>query len=241
MNFSAPTGNGGTALLRRLVWLRFVAVGLLMPGLTIWTSPVRANPHGGSVVHGDIHIGAGTGGHLQIHQGSANAIINWDSFSIAAGELTQFLQPGTSSAVLNRVTGGDPSAIHGALQANGNVFVINPNGILVGPGGTIDVHGLVLSTLDVSDGEFLAGGDQVFKGASDQGVTNLGRINAIGGDVFLIGKTVTNSGAITATGRVGLAAGEEVLLTAAENASGERIFVRATGSGVSGTGITNDG
>src|SRR5690606_26863145 len=241
MNFSAPTGNGSAALLRRLVWLRLVAVGLLMPGLTIWTSPVRANPHGGSVVHGDIHFGAGTGGNLQIHQGSANAIINWDSFSIAAGELTQFLQPGTSSAVLNRVTGGDPSAIHGALQANGNVFVINPNGILVGPSGTIDVHGLVLSTLDVSDGEFLAGGDQVFKGASDQGVTNLGRINAIGGDVFLIGKTVTNSGAITATGRVGLAAGEEVLLTAAENASGERIFVRATGSGVSGTGITNDG
>ena len=165
-------------------------------------SPVRANPHGGSVVHGDIHFGAGTGGNLQIHQGSANAIINWDSFSIAAGELTQFLQPGTSSAVLNRVTGGDPSAIHGALQANGNVFVINPNGILVGPSGTIDVHGLVLSTLDVSDGEFLAGGDQVFQGASDKGVTNLGRINAIGGDVFFIGKNVTNSGSITASGRV---------------------------------------
>src|SRR5690606_468125 len=240
MNFSAPTGNGSAALLRRLVWLRLVAVGLLMPGLTIWTSPVRANPHGGSVVHGDIHFGAGTGGNLQIHQGSANAIINWDSFSIAAGELTQFLQPGTSAAVLNRVTGGNPSAIHGALKANGNVFVINPNGILVGPSGTIDVHGLVLSTLDVDDGEFLAGGDMTFKGVGEN-VTNMGRINGIGGDVFLIGRTVRNSGTIRASnGTVGLAAGEEVLLTG-RGKTGERLFVRAKGSGVSGTGILNDG
>ncbi|MEC5127316.1 filamentous hemagglutinin N-terminal domain-containing protein, partial [Verrucomicrobiales bacterium BCK34] len=142
---------------------------------------------------------------------------------------------------LNRVTGGNPSAIHGALKANGNVFVINPNGILVGANGVIDVHGLALSTLDVSNGEFLAGGDMVFKGAGE-GVTNMGKINAIGGDVFLIGKTVTNTGTITARdGLVGLAAGEEVLLKANADANGERIFVRAAGSGVSGTGILNDG
>src|SRR5690606_38532510 len=138
-------------------------------------------------------------------------IIHWESFSIGAGELTQFRQPDSDAAVLNRVAGGDPSAIHGALKANGNVFVINPNGILVGPGGTIDVHGLVLSTLDVSDGEFLARGDMTFKGGADSGgVTNLGRINAIGGDVFLIGRTVANGGTVRSEGgRVGLAAGEE--------------------------------
>jgi filamentous hemagglutinin family protein len=213
---------------------------MLLPGLTIWTSPVMANPRGGSVVHGNVNIGAGTGGNLQIRQNSQNAIIDWEQFSIEAGELTQFRQPNSNAAVLNRVTGGDPSSIHGALRANGNVFVINPNGILVGPGGTIDVHGLVLSTLDVSNGEFLAGGDMTFSGVGE-GVTNLGRINAIGGDVFLIGRTVTNSGSISATGTVGLAAGEEVLLTANETATGERMFVRAKGSGVSGTGIFNDG
>ncbi len=215
---------------------------MLMPGLTIWTSPVMANPSGGVVVHGDVKIGAGAGGNLQIQQNSRNAIINWDTFSIDAGEMTQFRQNmGRNSAVLNRVTGGDPTAIHGALRANGNVFVINPNGILVGPGGTIDVHGVVLSTLDVSNGEFLAGGDMNFKGVGKD-VTNLGRINAVGGDVFLIGKTVSNSGSVRAeSGTVGLAAGEEVLLTAEEGASGERMFVRATGSGVSGTGVYNDG
>lgn len=222
--------------------LQLVVVSLLMPGLTIWTSPVKANPAGGVVVHGDVKIGAGAGGNLQIRQNSRNAIINWDTFSIDAGELTQFRQAtGPNSAVLNRVTGGDPSAIHGALRANGNVFVINPNGILVGPGGTIDVRGVVLSTLDVSNGEFLAGGDMNFKGVGKD-VTNLGRINAVGGDVFLIGKTVSNSGSIRADGgTVGLAAGEEVLLAADEGASGERIFVRATGAGVSGTGVSNDG
>src|SRR5690606_39935376 len=149
-----------------------------------WNPSLQANPSGAQVVHGSVQFGSGAGGNLQIRQGSANAIINWESFSIEAGELTQFRQPGSKATVLNRVTGGDPSAIHGALKANGGVFVINPNGILVGPSGTIDVHSLVLSTLDVSDGEFLARGDLVFKGNSSSGsVTNLGRINAIGGDV----------------------------------------------------------
>lgn len=240
MNPSALPKSGVVAVLRRAVRFQVAVTAMLLPGLTIWTSPVMANPRGGSVIHGNVNIGAGTGGNLQIRQNSQNAIIDWESFSIDKGELTQFRQPNSNAAVLNRVTGGDPTAIHGALRANGNVFVINPNGILVGPGGTIDVHGLVLSTLDVSNGEFLAGGDMTFAGVGE-GVTNLGRINAIGGDVFLIGRTVTNSGSISATGTVGLAAGEEVLLTAGEGSGGERMFVRAKGSGVSGTGIFNDG
>jgi len=227
-------------MVRSSSWLQTVIISLLMPGLCLWNGPVRANPRGGSVVHGNVNIGAGAGGNLQVRQTSNSAIINWESFSIDAGELTQFRQPNRNAAVLNRVTGGDPSAIHGALKANGNVFVINPNGILVGPGGTIDVHGLVLSTLDVENGEFLAGGDMTFKGVGEN-VTNMGRINGIGGDVFLIGRTVTNSGSITASsGTVGLAAGEEVLLTANGN-TGERLFVRAKGAGVSGTGVLNDG
>jgi filamentous hemagglutinin family protein len=226
--------------LRGLSSLRRLVVSALLPAMTLSTNPVLANPRGGSVVHGNVKIGSGAGGNLQIRQNSNSAIINWESFSIDAGELTRFRQPNSNAAVLNRVTGGDPSAIHGALKGNGNVFVINPNGILVGPGGTIDVHGLVLSTLDVDNGEFLAGGDMNFKGVGKE-VTNMGRINGIGGDVFLIGRTVRNSGAITASsGTVGLAAGEEVLLTAQGN-TGERLFVRAKGAGVSGTGILNDG
>lgn len=226
--------------LRKSSRLNAVIVACLTPGLLFFAVPLQANPSGGVVVHGDINIGAGTGGNLQIDQNSLRGIINWDDFSINAGELTQFNQSSINAAVLNRVTGGNPSEIHGALQANGSVFVINPNGILVGATGTIDVHGLVLSTLDISNGEFLAGGDMVFKG-DGEGVTNMGRINAIGGDVFLIGKTVTNSGSITASGTVGLGAGEEILLTASETSTGERMFIRSTGAGASGTGVLNDG
>jgi filamentous hemagglutinin family protein len=214
----------------------------LLPAFAWWNVPLQANPGGGVVVHGNVAMEGQAGRVLNIRQGSANAIIDWESFSIDADEMTRFIQPGTNSAVLNRVTGGDLSEIHGALRANGNVFLINPNGILVGPGGSIDVHGLVLSTLDLENGEFLAGGDQVFKGSSSAGVTNLGRINAIGGDVFLIGRTVTNSGSVHAReGTVGLAAGEEVLIKADDGFGGERVFIRATGAGVSGTGILNDG
>ena len=226
-------------MFRQSALFQTVIIALTMPGLSIWTVPLQANPSGGVVVHGNVNIGSGAGGNLQIRQNSNKAIIDWNSFSIAQGELTQFRQPGANAAVLNRVTGGDPSAIHGALRANGNVFVINPNGILVGQSGTIDVHGLVLSTLDVDNGEFLAGGDMTFRGAGE-GVTNFGKINAIGGDVFLIGQTVQNSGTITATGTVGLGAGTEVLLTANETATGERMFVRS-GQGSGGTGVLNDG
>ena len=221
---------------------RLLTAGLLLPCLTLWGPGLQANPSGGAVVLGDVTIGTGAGGQLDITQGSDRAIIHWDDFSIDAGQTTRFIQPGTSSIALNRVTGGNPTAIFGALQGNGHVFVINPNGILVGAGGTIDVHGLALSTLDVSNGEFLAGGELLFQGGTQTGVTNMGRINAIGGDVFLIGKTVSNSGSISARdGTVGLAAGEEVLLTAANGPEAERLFVRAGGAGVSGTGIFNDG
>ena len=240
MKSSALPGSGCCAVMRQSALLQTVIISLMMPGLSIWTIPLKANPSGGRVIHGNVNIGNGAGGNLQIRQNSRNAIINWNDFSIAKGELTQFRQPGVNAAVLNRVTGGNPSAIHGALRANGNVFVINPNGILVGPSGTIDVHGLVLSTLDVDNGEFLAGGDMTFSGKGE-GVTNMGRINAIGGDVFLMGRTVQNSGSITASGTVGLGAGTEVLLTAGQTATGERMFVRSGGAGASGTGVLNDG
>ena len=83
------------------------------------------------------------------------AIINWQSFSINAGEVTRFIQQNSQSTVLNRVVGQDPSQILGALQSNGKVFVINPNGILFGAGAQVDVNGLVASSLKLSNEDFL--------------------------------------------------------------------------------------
>ncbi|MGE0414776.1 MAG: beta strand repeat-containing protein, partial [Verrucomicrobiales bacterium] len=228
--------------LRRQKHFQKIVLMALLPSLAILSSPLQANPAGGLVVNGSATIGDGLGGHLSINQLTDKAIINWEDFSISAGELTQFIQPGSGSAVLNRVVTGNPSAIHGALRANGKVMVINPNGILVGATGSIDVGGLVLSTLDVSDADFLGGGDMVFKGNTSAGVVNYGRINAVGGDVFLIGKSVTNTGGVTASnGTVGLAAGQEVLISAAPNAEGERVFVRTTSGASGGTGVENSG
>ena len=113
-----------------------------------------ANPTGPVVANGQVSI-IQNGNLLQITN-SPSSIINWQSFSIGASEITRFLQQSNSSAVLNRVVTQNPSSILGALQSNGRVFLINPNGILFGAGAQIDVAGLVASSLKLSDADFLA-------------------------------------------------------------------------------------
>lgn len=115
----------------------------------------RSNPTGPTVVHGSATI-VPMGPTLQITN-SPSTIINWRSFSIGAGETTRFIQESAASAVLNRVTTQNPSAILGALQSNGRVFLINPNGIVFGSGSQVDVAGLVASSLRLSDPDFLEG------------------------------------------------------------------------------------
>ena len=113
-----------------------------------------ANPTNPTVVNGTASFA--TAGSILNITNSPNAIINWGSFSIGVNELTRFLQQSASSAVLNRVIGQDPSAILGALQSNGKVFLLNPNGIVFGAGSQINVAGLVASTLNLSNEDFLA-------------------------------------------------------------------------------------
>jgi filamentous hemagglutinin family protein len=142
------------------------------------------------------------------------AIINWQSFNIGAGELTRFIQQNADSAVLNRVLGQDPTKILGALQSNGKVFLINPNGILFGQGARVDVNGLVASTLNISDADFQAGRKRFQAGAVAGAVRNEGAIaTPSGGQVFLIAPNVENTGIVTApNGDVILAAGHSVQL-----------------------------
>jgi filamentous hemagglutinin family protein len=143
-------------------------------------------------------------------------IINWQSFSIGAGEITRFVQQGSDSAVLNRVLGQDPSRILGALQSNGKVFLINPNGILFGQGARVDVNGLVASTLHFSDADFLAGNKRFGAGTDGRAgaLRNEGSIvTPAGGQVLLVAPKVENAGIIRAPGgEVVLAAGHSVQL-----------------------------
>ena len=144
------------------------------------------------------------------------AIINWKSFNIGAGEKTQFVQPSSSSVALNRVTGGlGPSQIYGSLKANGRIFVVNPDGILIGPSGKIDTAGFLATTNDINNNDFMAGKyDFSIPGNPNASVVNEGNITAqTEGFAALVAPGVRNSGTITAKlGKIGLASGNKFSL-----------------------------
>src|ERR1043166_8354192 len=114
-----------------------------------------ANPTGPQVAAGSASVSS-SGKNLTVTN-SPGTILNWQSFSIAPGELTKFVQQSSASAVLNRVIAANPSSILGALQSNGRVFLVNPSGIVIGAGAMIDTAGFVASTLNIADKDFLAG------------------------------------------------------------------------------------
>nr|WP_236589444.1 filamentous hemagglutinin N-terminal domain-containing protein [Ramlibacter aurantiacus] len=170
-----------------------------------------ALPQGATVAHGAVGISQGPGG-LQVTAGHG-AIINWQRFSIAPGEVARFVQPSTQSAVLNRVTGAEASQLLGQLQANGRVFLINPNGIVIGGGARIDTNGFVASTLDMADADFLAGRLRFSQGSTGSGsIRNEGFITTgPGGRVVLVAPDIANSGIVHApNGEILLAAGRRV-------------------------------
>lgn len=171
-------------------------------------------PQGPAVVNGQVVVSQPAAGTMLV-QASNGAIINWNQFSIGAGELTRFLQPSATSAVLNRVVGQNASQILGQLQANGRVFLINPNGIVIGAGARIDTNGFIASTLDMADADFLAGKLRFFGSASSGGIRNEGLITVgPGGRIALIAPNIENRGIIQATdGKLLLAAGRKVEIT----------------------------
>ncbi|MBF0218764.1 MAG: filamentous hemagglutinin N-terminal domain-containing protein, partial [Gammaproteobacteria bacterium] len=172
--------------------------------------PLLANPLNPEVVHGTAAFSQ-NGNSLTITN-SDKAIINWQAFSINPQESTRFNQPNAQSSVLNRVLGSDPSRLLGQLQSNGKVFLVNPAGIVVGEGAKIDVGGLVASTLNISDADYLANRLHFVAAEHAQGVVNQGQISTTsGGTVVLTGTEVSNKGVITTPdGQTILAAGATV-------------------------------
>ena len=143
-------------------------------------------------------------------------IINWQDFSIAEGELTQFLQSGAGAAVLNRVLGTNVSEILGQLQSNGRVFLINQNGIVFGESAVIDTNGFVASTLDISNNDFL---NNVLHFQGNGGrIENRGLIRVNGnGDIALLAPDIQNSGLIqTENGQILLAAGRDIEISSTD-------------------------
>ncbi len=188
------------------------ATALAMAVLAVWPSPLRAAPTGGSVVAGQATISQ-SGATTNINQSTNKAIINWLGFSIGANETVNFNQPNSMSVTLNRVVGNERSVISGALNANGQVFIVNASGVLITKNAAVNVGGLTVSTLGISNQDFM-GGNYKFEGTSAAAVINKGHIHASdGGTVALLGKTVANDGVIAAKlGTVVMAAGEKISL-----------------------------
>ncbi|MHB2015741.1 MAG: two-partner secretion domain-containing protein [Candidatus Xenobia bacterium] len=178
--------------------------------LLLAAQPLCAAPVGGTVTAGSATIQQ-NGSTTTVTQFGNQAIINWKSFSIGSGETVQFLQPNALAVALNRVTGIDPSVILGSLVSNGRIFLVNPNGVLFGQGSTVDVGGLAVSTLALSDSDFLSG-NYTFNQDVNKNlafIVNQGTIKAAnGGYVVLVAPLVDNQGTIVANlGSVGIGAG----------------------------------
>lgn len=205
-----PTPSRWHFRLRRLS-LALAAVGLVAAGVPA----LAQQPTGGVVVHGQATITQAGPLHTQIVQGSDRAVIDWRTFDIGHGGHVGFQVPGAGSATLNRVTGGQASVLHGTLSSNGQVFLVNPDGVLFGADARVDVAGLVASTADIANEAFMAG-RLVFDrpGRANARVVNLGRITAAdGGLVALLAPSVANSGVIVARlGTVALGAGRAFTL-----------------------------
>jgi filamentous hemagglutinin family protein len=183
--------------------------------LTAFSTSPYALPNGGQVTAGSGTVST-TGSTMTVQQQTQNLSMDWRGFSIGSGETVRFNQPSASSIALNRVIGNDPSAIYGNLSANGQVFLINPNGILFAPGSQVNVGGLVASTLDIASGSDPANGKYKFLSNASRpaAVVNQGTITANpGGYVALLGGQVSNQGTISAQlGNVSLAAGQAMTL-----------------------------
>ncbi len=176
----------------------------------ISTLTLHALPQDAEVISGQIHSKAQQD-LLQLTT-SEQAIIHWKSFSIGKNEKVQFIQPSSTSAVLNRVKGTDASQLLGQLTANGKVYLINPNGVIFGKDAVIRTADFLASTLDLSDVDFFSS-SQVFTGESREAIINYGTIEALEGNVILIGRIIDNQGALVASkGAVSIAAGQEILL-----------------------------
>ena len=187
-----------------------LAAGVLMMG---GVQHAYALPQGGQVAAGAADIAASQA-EMAIRQSTQNAVINWNTFNIAANERVNIYQPNAQAALLNRVLGGNPSEIFGTLSANGRVFLVNPAGVLFAPGAQVNAGSILASTMNITNADFMAG-KYAFVGTPTDGkiINRAALIAKNEGTVALLGKDVVNEGVIVARkGAAVLAAGESVSL-----------------------------
>lgn len=174
-----------------------------------------AGPEGGTVVDGAAVISKPTTTTTQIDQSTNKAIIDWKSFNVGKDEQAIFNQPNSASVTLNRIFDADPSIIAGLVSANGHLILINANGMVFENGATVNTAGLIATTADISNSDFMAGNYRFeTPGSANASIVNNGLITAEeGGVVAFVAPSVRNSGVIQAKlGKVALGAGHTFVL-----------------------------
>lgn len=181
-------------------------------GLTV-TPTSTTLPTGGQIVSGQGTI-TSSGSNMTVVQKQNTMVVNWSTFNIGQSASVIFVQPSSTSSALNRILDQSPSQILGCLKSNGLVFLLDPAGIIFGSSASINVGGLVASSLNLSNADYLAGNFTFTSTGQQGGIVNQGTINAGKyGVVAMIGPQVSNQGTISAPGgSVALAAGKRVTL-----------------------------
>ena len=183
-----------------------------------------ANPANPQVISGEAYFNS-QGTTLEV-TASDRAIIEWGVFNIQENETARFIQPNRLASVLNRVLDANPSKILGRLESNGQIVLINPNGILVGMRGVIDTGSLIASTLDLQNSSYLSRGSMVFDRPSKRPIIQKGDIFGRRGDVIRIAQSVENEGEMRAVdGIAALVAGGSVVKTAPGKGEMSRLYV----------------
>lgn len=210
-----------------------MVVSVFIAGATL----LHAAPSGGVVTSGVASI-AQSGVVTTVNQSSQKASINWQNFSIAGNETVNFNQPSASAITLNRVVGNEKSIINGALNANGQVWILNSNGVLFNSNAKVNTSGLLATTKALSDEEF-QNGVYRFKGSSTASVINLGEITINnGGYASLLANAVSNEGTIkTIQGFVTLTGANEATI----NLNGNSLVSLKVDKGVLDALVENKG
>jgi filamentous hemagglutinin family protein len=208
----------------------------IIPFLVLGIPGASAQPVGASVVAGQAQV-LSSGATTFVNQSSSKAIINWQDFTVGQGAAVQFNQPNSAAITLNRVTGGNISTINGAIRANGQVWLLNPNGMLIGNGASINVGGLLATTSDIANQDFIQGRYNFTGGKGS--IVNNGTIQASnGGSVILSAPNVTNRGLIQASAGHVVLGGTDTFTV---DFTGDHLLSYAVGAGSSGGQVANSG
>jgi filamentous hemagglutinin family protein len=198
---------------RRLKPLAFVVVGIFCAPSQAQTPARTQIPAGGVVTAGQANISQ-SGSVTTINQATNRAAIKWNSFDLGQDASINFVQPDSKSVTLNRIAGNNPSQIFGQIRANGQVYLMNPEGIYFSPSAGVNVGGIVATTHQMTDAEFMQGKTTFSRSGAKGRVVNDGKIEAdLGGYVALLAPEVRNRGFILASqGTVAMAGGESITL-----------------------------